>query len=96
MSKNAEFKKGHNRARQAAEFATQDFHASLAPMKETIRSQGVNFGAVSSHLKKSAPIIFGTGMSKKDTLAWAVRKHAEDPDNFLKNIGFNKWALKTT
>ncbi len=90
MSKNDEFKKGHNSARQASELATQDFHASLVPMKETIRSQGVNFGAVSNHLKTNAHIIFGTGMSKKDTLAWAVRKHAEDPNNFLKNIGFNK------
>lgn len=86
MSKNNEFKQGHNAARQAS----QDFHATLVPMKETLRSQGVSFGAVSGHLKKNAHIIFGTGMAKKDTLAWAVRKHAEDPDNFLKNIGFNK------
>jgi hypothetical protein len=35
-------------------------------------------------------------MSKKDTLAWAARKHAEDPTNFLKNIGFNKWAKITS
>ena len=69
---------------------TQDFHASLAPMKETIRSQGVKFGEVSHHLKTNAHLIFGTGMSKKDTLSWAAKKHDEDPGNFLKNIGFKQ------
>jgi hypothetical protein len=65
-------------------------HAELAPMKETIRSQGVSFGAVSGHLKAHSKVLFGTQMSKANTLAWAVRKHKEDPENFLKNIGFNK------
>ena len=89
MSRN-EFQKGHDWARQASQLATQDFHASLAPMKETIRSQGVKFGEVSHHLKTNAHLIFGTGMSKKDTLSWAAKKHDEDPGNFLKNIGFKQ------
>jgi hypothetical protein len=59
-------------------------------MKETIRSQGVKFGDVSHHLKTNAHLIFGTKMSKKDTLSWAAQKHSEDPENFLKNIGFRK------
>ena len=85
-----EFQKGHDWARQVSQLATQDFHASLAPMKETIRSQGVKFGEVSHHLKTNAHLIFGTGMSKKDTLSWAAKKHDEDPGNFLKNIGFKQ------
>jgi hypothetical protein len=31
-------------------------------------------------------------MGRKDILRWAAKKHSEDPDNFLKNIGFTKWA----
>lgn len=82
-----EFQKGHDWARQSAQIANQDFHASLAPMKETIRSQGLRFGDVSHHLKKNAHLIFGTKMSKKDVLSWAAKRHDEDPKNFLKNIG---------
>lgn len=86
----SEFQRGHDGARQASRLAAQDFHASLTPMKETIRSQGVKFGDVSHHLKTNAHLIFGTRMSKKDTLSWAAKKHSEDPENFLKNIGFRK------
>lgn len=65
----------------------RDFHDMLRPMKETLASKGVSFSAVSGHLKKNAKLLLGKGATKKDTLYWAVRKHAEDPENFLKNIG---------
>jgi hypothetical protein len=65
-------------------------HSELAPMKETIRNQGASFASVSGHLRAHSKILFGTHMSKADTFAWAVRKHKEDPENFLKNIGFTK------
>ena len=66
---------------------SRDFHDMLRPMKETLASKGVSFSAVSGHRKKNAQTLFGKGATKKDTLYWAVRKHAEDPENFLKNIG---------
>lgn len=89
MSKNDEFHTGRG-AKNPTQQAAQDFHASLSPMKETIRNQGVSFAVVSAHLKKNANLIFGGPMAKKDTLAWAAKIHKDDPDNFLKNIGFKK------
>jgi len=70
--------------------ATKARHADLAPMKETIRNQGASYGAVSGHLMANSNLYFGTQLSKKDILAWAVKKHRDDPKNFLKNIGFSK------
>lgn len=89
MSRNNEFSSGRS-AKNQAEQDAQDFHASLAPMKESIRSQGASFASVSGHLRKNATLIFGRKMAKKDTLAWAAKKHSEDSENFLKNIGFRK------
>ena len=89
MSRNNEFSSGRG-AKNRAEQDAQDFHASLAPMKETIRSQGASFASVSGHLRKNATMIFGSKMGKKDTLAWAAKVHKDDPENFLKNIGFSK------
>jgi hypothetical protein len=66
---------------------SRDFHDMLRPMKATLASKGVQFSAVSAHLKKNSNLLFGERATKKDTLYWAVRKHAEDPENFLKNIG---------
>ena len=63
------------------------WHKDLAPMKKTITEQGSNFSAVSGYLTKNAHIIFGEKMTKKERLSWAIKKHAEDPENFLKNIG---------
>ena len=63
-------------------------HDALRPMKDTLKAQGVSFASVSGHLKKNAHLIFGENVPKADQLSWAVRKHAEDPENFLKNIGF--------
>jgi len=63
------------------------FHADLAPMKKTIREQGVNFSAISEHLNKNSRLLFGKKLTKRERLSWAIRKHAEDPENFLKNIG---------
>jgi hypothetical protein len=66
---------------------SMQFHEDLRPMKETLKAQGVSYSAVSGHLKTNAHILFGGPMNKKDTLYWAIKKHAEDPENFLKNIG---------
>lgn len=63
------------------------FHSDLEPMKNTIRAQGVNFSAVSEHLNKNSKLFFGKQLTKKERLSWAIRKHSEDPENFLKNIG---------
>ena len=89
MSRNNEFSSGRG-AKNQAEQDAQDFHASLAPMKETIRSQGASFASVSAHLRKNNVMIFGRKQDHKGTLAWATKVHREDPENFLKNIGFRK------
>ncbi len=89
MSRNDEFY-GASGAKTQAQQDQQDFHASLVPMKETIRNQGASFSSVAGHLHKASKALFGTKMGRKDILRWAAKKHSEDPDNFLKNIGFTK------
>jgi len=76
--------------KEARNTANAERHAELAPMKETIRSQGASYSSVAGHLSKNSHVLFGQKMTWKDTLAWAVRKHRENPENFLKNIGFTQ------
>ena len=85
-----QFKKLTPQQKAAKREDVLDRHAELAPMKNTLKDKGVSFSAVSGHLRTNGKVIFGTHMTKKDSLAWAVKKHREDPDNFLKNIGFNQ------
>ena len=56
--------------------AVRERHAALVPMKNTIKSAGMNWPKLKNHLNR-------TGMSVEE----ATRIHDNDPDNFLKNIG---------
>lgn len=98
MSRTANFHAGRGQSptkmtpQQKAErnAASKERHDELTPMKETIRSQGASFATVAGHLNKNSKILFGEQLTKNERLAWAVKKHAEDPENFLKNIGFKR------
>lgn len=63
-------------------------HEDLRPLKETLKAKGISFASVAGHLTSNAHIIFGKKVTKDERLAFAIRKHAEDPDNFPKNIGY--------
>ena len=76
-------------AKKARKQGVQDFHASLVPMKETVRASGFNFPRLSAHLKSKGDAI-GAPRNKHKALAWAAAIHDKDPKNFLKNIGMVK------
>ena len=76
-------------AKTARKQNVRDFHASLVPMKNTVRLSGLNFSELSAHLKENADSI-GAPRNKHKALTWAAGVHDTDPKNFLKNIGMVK------
>lgn len=76
-------------SKDARKQGVRDYHASLEPMKETVRNAGLHFSELSGHLKENADEI-GAPRGKRQALKWAVDLHAKDPKNFIKNVGLIK------
>lgn len=72
---------------QAKHKATRDWHASIAPMKQTIAASGRNFARVMNHVQTNSEKLTGRRMGKNNARVWARDTHDKDPKNFIKNIG---------
>ena len=62
---------------------TRNWHASLAPMKETLKSANITWPAFRNHINAHPDAPGG----KNNNLYWAMDMHDEDPKNFIQNIG---------
>jgi hypothetical protein len=67
--------------RNAARSKTQAKHAAVAPVKETLRKNGLNWAQLSGHMQRNAATL---GNTKTRRLAAIIDMHSNRPEDFDK------------
>lgn len=65
---------------------TQDFHASLVPMKKTLNESGSSYGRLSQHLVENGHLI-GAPKGRRNAIIWARDLHDKNPQEFIQKVG---------